>query len=68
MGSHRVGVVVLANLTYRWVMGTIMLHQGGVLGLIALGLHWVMSTPRVECVITGTLRVFGTPLGFSVGS
>ena len=37
-------------------MGSIMLHQGGVLGLIALGFHWVMSTLRVVCVITGSLE------------
>ena len=28
----------------------------GVLGLIALGFHWVMSTLRVVCVITGHVK------------
>ena len=37
-------------------MGTILLHQDGVLGLIALGFHWVMSTLRVIGVITGSLE------------
>ena len=37
-------------------MGTIILHQDGVLGLIALGIHWVMSTLRMQTVITGDLK------------
>ena len=37
--GHRVGVVAFANLACRKVMGTILLHQDGVLGMIALGFH-----------------------------
>ena len=54
--SQGVGEVSLTNLTCRWVMGTILLHQGDVLGLIALGCHWVMRTLRIEGVITGCLE------------
>ena len=54
--SQGAGEVALTNLTCRWVMGTIMLHQGDLLGLIALGCHWVMSTLRNEGVITGGLE------------
>ena len=37
-------------------MGTNLLHQGDVLGLIALGRHQVMSTLRIEGVITGSME------------
>ena len=53
-GSQRVD---LTNLTCRWVMGTNLLHQGEVLGLIALGCQWVMSTLRIGVVITGSLDI-----------
>ena len=54
--SQRVGWAALTNLTCRWVMGTNLLHQGKVLGLIALDCHQVMSTLRIEGVITGSLE------------
>ena len=38
-GGYGVGVVAFANLACRRVMGTILLHQDGVLGMIALGFH-----------------------------
>ena len=50
-GSQRVGEV-----GHRWVMGTNLLHQDEILGFIALGCHWVMSTLRIEGVITGSLE------------
>ena len=50
MGIHRVGVIAFPSLACRRVMGIILIHQGGVLGLIALGFHWVMST------LTGSLE------------
>ena len=53
--SHRVGVTAFPNLACRRVMGTILLHQGGVLGLITLVFHRVMSTLRIVCVMTGSL-------------
>ena len=37
-------------------MGTILLHQGEILGLVALGFHQVMSTFGIEGVITGGLE------------
>ena len=49
--SHRVGVIASLNLACRRVMGTVLLHQGGGLGLVALGFHWVVSILRVVCVI-----------------
>ena len=55
-GSQRVGEVGLTNLTCRWGIGTNLLHQGEELGLIALGCHQVMSTVRIEGVITGSLE------------
>ena len=55
-GSQRVGGVGLTNLTCRWVMGTNVLHQDEVLGLIALGCHQIMSSLRIEGVITGSLE------------
>ena len=54
--GHRVGVVAFANLACRGVMGTILLHQDGVLAMIALGFHLAMSTLGVVCVITGSLE------------
>ena len=53
--SNRVGVTAFPNLACRRVMGAILLHQGGVLGLITLGFHRVMSTLWIACVMTGSL-------------
>ena len=46
----------MTSLTCRWVMGTNLLHKGDVLELIALSSHQVMSTLRIESVITGSLE------------
>ena len=56
MGKPKSWRVGLTNLTCRWVVGTNLHHQGEVLGLIALGCHQVMSTLRIEGVITGSLE------------
>ena len=53
-GSQKVREVGLTILTCTWVIGTNLLHQGEVLGLIAMGCHQVMSTLRIEGVITGS--------------
>ena len=52
MGRQVVGKVGWTHQTCRWIMGTNLLHQGDVLGLIALGCHWVMSTLMIESVMT----------------
>ena len=42
-----------ATWTGFWTGVSVILGLGEVLGLIALGCHWIMSTLRIEGVITG---------------
>ena len=55
LGSQRVGEADLVVLACKWVMSTEFVQSGELLGLVALGCHQVVSTLRIENVITGSL-------------
>ena len=56
MGKPKSWRGCLINLTSIWVMCTDFIQRGEVLGLIALSCNQVMSTYRIEGVITGNLE------------
>ena len=60
-------MVHLALLTCRLIMGTAMFQQGEVLGLLALGCHWIMNTNLIGGVITGSLGKVENVLQVSMG-